>query len=521
MLRPVPRFFNTAGPNNPDDHYTLPVLARLPEVRALIDKKLYFVLHAPRQVGKTTSLLTLARELTAEGTYTAALLTMETGAPFSNDPGAAEAAILSAWLNYGLYQLPAELRPPPWPEAPPGSRIGAALSAWAQASPRPLVIFLDEIDALRDDTLLSVLRQIRSAYAGRPEHFPASLALIGLRDVRDYKVASGGREHLGTSSPFNIKAESITLRNFTSEEVAALYAQHTAETGQIFLPEATDRAFYLTRGQPWLVNALARQLTEVLVKDRGQSITLADVDRAKEILILRQDTHLDSLAERLREPRIKAILEPMLAGEMLGDVPDDDRRFAIDLGLVRRTEQGGLDVANPIYREVIARVLASGPRDSLPQIAPTWLKPDGRLDAARLLEAFLAFWRAHGEALLGSAPYHEIAPHLVLMAFLHRVINGGGSLDREYALGRGRMDLCLRYGPDTLAMEIKVWRPKAKDPLAEGLIQLDGYLAGLGLDTGWLVIFDRRPKRKKSGETRAESSPARTASGRQIIVVRA
>ena len=520
MLRPVPRFFNTAGPNNPDDHYTLPVLARLPDVRGLIDQKLYFILHAPRQVGKTTSLLNLARELTAEGTYTAVLLTMETGAPFSDDPGAAEAAILRAWLSYGLFQLPAELQPPPWPEAPPGSRIGAALSAWAQVAPRPLVIFFDEIDSLRDDALISVLRQIRGGYPSRPQRFPASLALIGLRDVRDYKVASGGRAHLGTSSPFNIKAESITLRNFTGEEVAALYAQHTAETGQVFLPEATQRAFYLTQGQPWLVNALARQLTEVLVKDRSQPITPADVDRAKEILILRQDTHLDSLAERLREPRIKAILEPMLAGQMLGDVPDDDRRFAIDLGLVRRTEQGGLDVANPIYREVVARVLASGTRDSLPQIAPTWLKPDGRLDSARLLDAFLAFWRAHGEALLGTAPYHEIAPHLVLMAFLHRVINGGGSLDREYALGRGRMDLCLRYGPDTLAIEIKVWRPKAKDPLAEGLTQLDGYLAGLELDTGWLVIFDRRLKRRKS-EARAEASPAQTPSGRHVIVVRA
>jgi hypothetical protein len=521
MLRLVPRFFNTAGPNNPDDHYTLPVLARLPDVRGFIDKKLYFVLHAPRQVGKTTSLLTLARELTAEGTYTAVLLSMEVGAPFSSDPGAAEAAVLTFWRQNALKQLPTELQPPPWPEASPGSRIGEALAAWASASSRPLVVFLDEIDALSNDALVSVLRQIRSSYSNRPTRFPWSLALIGLRDVRDYKIASGGREHLGTSSPFNIKAESITLRNFTSDEVDALYAQHTAETGQVFLPEALNHAFYLTQGQPWLVNALARQLTEVLVKDRSQPITLADVDRAKEILILRQDTHLDSLAERLREPRIKAILEPMLAGQMLGDVPDDDRRFATDLGLVRRTSQGGLDVANPIYREVIARVLASGPRDSLPQIAPTWLKPDGRLDFDRLLDAFLAFWRAHGEALLGTAPYHEIAPHLVLMAFLHRVINGGGSIDREYALGRGRMDLCLRDGLDTLALEIKVWRPKAKDPLAEGLIQIDGYLAGLGLDTGWLVIFDRRPKRKRSGETRAESSPATTPSGRRVIVVRA
>src|SRR5690606_38323354 len=242
---------------------------------------------------------------------------------------------------------------------------------------------------------------------------------------------------------------------------------------------AVERAFHLTQGQPWLVNALARQLTEVLVPDAARPITAADVDEAKELLIRRQDTHLDSLMDRLREPRVKAILEPMLAGDLLGDVSEDDRRFAVDLGLLRRSALGGLEVANPIYREIIVRTLPGGPSDSLPQIPTTWLTPGGQLDDAALLAAFLAFWRQHGEPLLGSAPYHEIAPQLVLMAFLHRVVNGG-SIEREYAIGRGRMDLCLRYGGRVLAIEIKVWRPGKGDPRTEGLEQLDGYLAGLG-----------------------------------------
>ncbi|AUX34501.1 MULTISPECIES: ATP-binding protein [Sorangium] len=402
----MPRWFNTAGPCNPADHYMLPPEERLPGVRDLIDRKAYFVLHAPRQIGKTTSLLTLAQALTREGRYVALLVSAEVGAPFPDDPGAAELAMLSEWRGLAGSQLPAELQPPPFPDAPPGQRIGAALRAWAQAAPRPLVVFLDEIDALRDITLISVLRQLRSGYPGRPHGFPHALALIGLRDVRDYKVASGGGDRLSTSSPFNIKVESLTLRNFTRDEVAALVAQHTAETGQGFHSSAVDRAFELTQGQPWLVNALARQLVDVLVKDRAQPITAADVDRAKEILIERQDTHLDSLVERLREPRIRAVIEPMLAGGTLGDVPEDDRRFAVDLGLVRRAAEGGLVIANPIYREIIVRQLASGVRDSLPRIPATWLTPDGRLDADRLLDAFLSFWRQHGEPLLGAAPYH-------------------------------------------------------------------------------------------------------------------
>ncbi len=193
--------------------------------------------------------------------------------------------------------------------------------------------------------------------------------------------------------------------------------------------------------------------------------------------------------------------------------------FAVDIGLVRLTAEGGLDVANLIYREVIALKLASGTRASLPQIPATWLTPEGRLDTGRLLDAFLAFWKQHGEPLLATAPYHEIAPHLVLMAFLHRVCNGGGTLQREYALGKGRMDLHLCYGPDTVAIEIKVWRPRQKDPLDEGLAQIDAYLARLGLATGWLVLFDRRSRRAPI-EKRMSTRKAKTPGGRQVVVVR-
>jgi type II secretory pathway predicted ATPase ExeA len=512
------RFFNTAGPCKPDMHYMLPATARLPDVMELIQRQNYFVLHAPRQTGKTTALLALAQELTKSGHYTAVLVSMEVGAPFEDDPGKAEAAILSSWRDSVEWQVSPDLYPPPWPDDVSGRRIGAALKTWATTSQRPLVVFLDEIDALQDDALISVLRQLRSGYAGRPHAFPWSLALIGLRDVRDYKVASGGSERLYTSSPFNIKAESITLRNFIAEEVAALYQQHTDETGQIFTPEAMARAFYLTQGQPWLVNALAAQAVDKLVPDRATPITPAHIDEAKEILIQRQDTHLDSLAERLREPRVRQVIAPMLAGEIAPDIPVDTIRFMLDLGLCRSDPIDGLVIANPIYREIIPRMLSYSMMTTLPRIDPFWLTPEGKMDPAKLLEAFLAFWKQHGEPLLKSAPYHEIAPHLVLMAFLHRVVNAGGTIEREYAIGTRRMDICVRYGEVVQAMELKVWRDGESNPLHKGLSQLDSYLAGLGVETGWLVIFDQRSGLPDIAE-RTRTEPATTPTGREVIVV--
>jgi hypothetical protein len=517
----MPRWFNTAGPCRADIHYMLPPTVRLPQMARLIAQESYFVIHAPRQTGKTTAMLALAKQLTDSGAYTAIMVSVEVGSPFNAYPEQAERVILDAWLDTARVYLPESLVPSiDWEQAEPGRRIGFTLRQWAEHSPRPLAIFIDEIDSLQNETLLSVLRQLRDGYPSRPQAFPHSLGLIGLRDVRDYKVAAGGSERLNTASPFNIKVRSLTLRDFTQDEVAELYAQHTLDTGQSFAAEAIAYAFELTQGQPWLVNALAKEIVEEMVVDPAQTITIEHFQQAKEILIQRKDTHLDSLAERLREPRVRAIIEPMLAGQELGETPDDDRQFLVDLGLVRRDPAGGLVIANPIYREVIPRVLTGGTQDSLPSIAPSWLTTDGELDGDRLLEAFLAFWRQHGEPLLRSAAYHEIAPHIVLMAFLHRVANGGGSLDREYAIGSDRMDICLRYRKTTLGIELKVWRDRRPDPLVKGLEQLDGYLARLGLDTGWLVIFDRRSNQPPI-EERTTTEIATTTNNRKVTVIRA
>jgi hypothetical protein len=493
---------------------------RLPDVMRLIAQQSYFVLHAPRQTGKTTAMLSFAQELTGSGHYIAVLVSAETGAPFSHDVDAAEQAILGSWRSALRSRLPDELQPPPWPDAPAGSRIREALRLWAASMPQPLVLFLDEIDALQDAALLSVLRQLREGYADRPHGAPHALALIGLRDVRDYKVASGGSARLSTASPFNIKTRSLTLGNFTADDVRTLYAQHTADTGQIFLPKAAARAFELTQGQPWLVNALAKVAVEELAPDPTIPIAPALIDQAKDVLIQRQDTHLDSLAERLREPRVRAIIEPLLAGTVPAELPADDVQFVQDLGLVRLDPQAGLVIANPIYAAVIPRTLTTTTRAFMPAVTPTWLDAQGRLIPERLREAFLTFWRQHGQPLLGTTAYHEIAPHLVLMAFLDRVANGGGRIEREAAVGRGRLDLRLEYGDVVLPIEVKVWRDGAGDPREDGIAQLDRYLHGLGVATGGLVIFDQRRGQPPIAE-RTTAEDATTLSGRQVTVIRA
>ena len=522
----MPRFFNTAGPNNPQWHYTVPAAQRLPDARDLIEQQGYFVVHAPRQTGKTTTLRALARELTAEGRFAAMHFTCEEASVAGDRYGAAVRAILHHLRDAAEKALPPELRPPPFPEAPDERLLAAALQAWTEACPRPLVLVFDEIDSLVGESLISVLRQLRAGYPGRPGHFPWSLILCGMRDVRDYKLASGGAPpRLGSSSPFNIKVASSRLGDFSPEEVRDLYGQHTAETGQAFTEEAFARVYELTAGQPWLVNALANEIVSGMKVPASEAITPAHMDQAKERLILARATHLDSLLARLREPRVQRILEPLIAGRTMGgDELEDDVKYARDLGLIARTNP--IRVANPIYREVIVRVLATAVEVNVTDEPRAFVLPDGRLAFRKLLRAFAAFWREHGAAMLGATPYHEVAAQLVFMAFLQRIVNGGGYVDREYGVGRGRIDLLVRWpyrladgrpAVQRRAIELKVWRPGAPDPLEKGLSQLDGYLRSLGLRRGTLVIFDRRSKAVR----KARFLDTKTRSGRAVRLLRA
>lgn len=524
----MPRRFNTAGPCRPDWHYMIAADRRLPEAPGLVEQRAYFVVHAPRQTGKTTAIRALAEGLTASGRYAALYVSCEVGEAAGDDFGEAQRAILANLRLGASLFLPAELQPPPFPDAPDSLLLGTALSAWAGVCPRPLVLFFDEIDALRGQSLISVLRQLRSGFPNRPGGFPASIVLCGLRDVRDYKAASGGdADRLGTASPFNIKLKSLRLGDFAREEVEELYRQHTRETGQPFTEAALARAFELTAGQPWLVNALAREIIEEMALPVSEPITADHVEAAKERLIYARVTHLDSLVARLHEPRIRRVLEPVLAGTLTsGDSYQDDVQYARDLGLLAPSNP--VRVANPIYHEVIARVLAGDAELQVQAEPKSFVLLDGRLDFDRLLGEFAAFWREHGEVLTAGLSYHEVAPQLVLMAFLHRVVNGGGFVDREYGVGRGRIDLLVRW-PYTeagqrrwqrQAMELKVWREGEKDPLSKGLAQLDEYLERLSLDEGVLVIFDRRSE-AGDAESRTRFEHTQSPSGRKVVVLRA
>lgn len=492
---PMRPSFNIAGPCLPGEHYMVPPRRRLGRALELIDEGKYFTLTAGRQTGKTTSLYWLVSHYRQVGTASALWVDLQI-AREEPDPAVAFDAILRCLDRAVQADLPEVGVPADRASylVTPAAALELYLGDLARRCPLPLVVLFDEADGLVGKTMVSFLTQLRAGYIGRSRHpFPHSVALVGMRQVRDYALAEQDRRAiswLGTTSPFNITADALTLPTFTRADVEDLLAQHTAATGQRFEPEAVARVFELSQGHPWLVNALADQAVRREVPDRTDPVTAEHVEAAKERIILDRRTHIDSLIAKLREPRVRRILDPMIAGERTrGDALDDDFAYVIGLGLLRRNN-GTYEIANPIYREVIPRALTYVDQGQIQIQTAPFVRADGSLDVPKLLAAWQTFWREDGHLAAEGFSYRESGPHLMLMAFLQRILNGGGRIEREYALGRGALDLIIEWKGARHVIEVKLRRDSYTEERA--LEQVAGYLDSLCQGEGWLVLFDLR-----------------------------
>ena len=506
------RRFNIAGPVRADDHYIVPPLERmdLGEVLDLIRTKQYFVLRAPRQTGKTSALIALRDLLNSgeAGDFRCVDVNVEPAQVARDDVASGIGGVLGGIADSAMLlgdDYPAGAWRNVLAEAGPYSAFGSFLTRWCMANPAPLVLLVDEFDSLVGDTLLSVLRQLRAGYPQRPEAFPASVVLCGVRDVRDYRMESSTGAMIAGGSPFNIAAKSLRLGDFTEAETRALMAQHTDETGQPFTAAAQEAVWTQTCGQPWLVNALCAGacFENEAGRDRSRAIEADDIHAARETLILSRRTHLDQLAHKLGEERVRRVIGPILSGaQPQHDGPDLE--YARDLGLLAADSPPR--IANPIYREVVPRELGYIVQSSLDMEAVWYLDDAGRLDMTKLLTAFRMFFAEHAEHWLGRfGNYPEAAPQLILQAYLQRIVNGGGRIEREYGLGRGRTDLLVLWPREAgqpsdlwerFVIECKVLRDSDRKSLAstvaQGIEQTSGYMAQCGAAEGHLVVVDRR-----------------------------
>lgn len=509
-MKPVPKFFNTAGPMKPELHYCINPLLRfdLEEIESLIRQNKYFILHAPRQTGKTSCLLALRDYINAQGEYYAVYANVEGGQAMRNQVEEVIDGVIDIITLQLQMILKSEMPKTLASQIKQGSaasvKLTEYLSLLCQELDKPLLLFIDEIDSLVGDSLVSVLRQIRAGYANRPQAFPQSIILCGVRDVRDYRIVLSNQDIVTGGSAFNIKAESLRLGNFSREEIRELYRQHTSATGQEFDEACFPLIWQATEGQPWLVNALGYEVTMNMRENRDRSVRIIPemMYRAQERLIYRRDTHIDILIDKLREERVRSVIAPILAnedGEVEQHLKDDDIQYVVDMGLVVRDKP--LRIANAIYREIIPRELTWARQQTLVQQSAWYLNPDNSINMEKLLLDFQDFFRQNADSWIERFDYKESGPQLLLQAFLQRVVNGGGYIDREYGLGRGRTDLLITkplaegYGGPVqrIVMELKIKRGEQESVIRKGLEQTAAYMdkCGGAINEGHFILFNR------------------------------
>ena len=492
--------FNTAGPCNSTKHYMLNPLRGIgKELMNLIEQEDYFVIHAARQSGKTTLLKELTCKINAVGKLYALYCSLEEVQELVEPEKGIPAIAKSIKAALNDHNMPSGFA-----ENADNNDINTtlrtSLNAYCKTLDKPLVIFFDEADCLANGTLITFLRQLRYGYVNRDSvPFIHSIALVGMRNIRDYKAhIRPESETLGSASPFNIVSKTMIISNFTYEDVTELYSQHTTATGQVFEKDAAQFIFEQTQGQPWLVNAIAIEAIEEICKsDYSIAITKDMAKQAIQNIILARGTHFDSLMERLRENRIRSVIQPLIMGEET-DRTTDNYLYAKDLGLIRDLN-GKVEPSNPIYAEVIIRAITCTAQEAIKNSKPNSDLPKyvigGKIDINHLLKDFQSFWRENSEIIWdelyeeGFREYKEASPHLVLQAFLQRVINGGGHISREMALGKKRADICIEWDGQKYPIEIKILRNS--NSIADGLAQTLEYAERCGAGESWLVVFDR------------------------------
>jgi hypothetical protein len=275
-----------------------------------------------------------------------------------------------------------------------------------------LVLFIDldgsDLPFASTRSLTSMLGQLRDGLGGRPHAFPSSVALCRRTELLSCQAAADDPPPPETAGPFSAAGKRVPAGNFTP----------------------------------------------------GARITAGHVDAARERLILAMAPDLRAAADQVGQPYLQDVLEPLLAGRL----SEDD-----DAAMVSLLRYGGLvtggrpvRITNPIYREVITRLLRPAPGEPASAGPPSLVLPDGRLDLPRLMNAYLAFLK-DVPALPGG--YNGF----YFMDLLRRLLGDDGHCDPHPA-GSATISVLTHksHGPDhlkRLAVEYKVWRKGRPDPL--------------------------------------------------------
>jgi GTPase SAR1 family protein len=470
------RFYNNSGPVNEVDHLCVSPIKRLDtnKVWQLILQKKYFLICGPKQCGKTSYLLALAKTINRNNFAKCLYFNVESLRGVQENLEESIRSVLfeissRARDTFGDDYLE-ELVMGILERRGPYQALNEFLTQWSKHSDKPIVLLVDEIDTLQDKVLTSILSQIRAGYDKRPAFFPQSIIFCATHDVIDKQ--------------FNIKDATLRLSFLRREDLDAMFKAQTEKHGIDIDKETIDRIWRYSAGQPWIISTLAGELFHEIAPAKGLSrISAEQVDEAIDNIIIKKGNHLEYLISKLQDDRVKRCLIPILSsGTLTQNIAEQDFTFIQELGLIKI--ERNVEIANDLYKEIIPRALIGPVSYMINLDGEEFLQNDGRIDTLKLLRSFQSFFRNHSDRLINLIDYGVAGYVLIFQALLQRLVDANNMVSREYGIGQGRIVLRLKRSYPVvqhttfILNPIRVWSyEKFKPMIAELVEEAAAYVA--------------------------------------------
>lgn len=475
MIKKATRYFNTSGPNIPDEHYTLTREKLIQRGIDLVKKRRYFTIWAPRQTGKSTYFRMLAKELEPKG-FQVLHINVE------NFKSATERSFLTFISNEFRETLQIQLK---------GRLFSEVYDELKRVADRKIILIIDEIEGLNDKIFGQFLHTIRSLYQDRDEHSLKSVILVGVTNIVGIVQDN--------ASPFNI-ADNLEVPYFSDEETFTLLHMHEEETGQLFNREVKEKICTVTANQPGLVNAFAYQLVErnpqKEIIDYNDYLIVEDWFLTEAI-----DKNIANIINKAKEYR--KFVETLLFTEekQLYKINDEKIKFLHSHGLLKKDKDGYVEFWVPLYKKAVYDAFypyVNGESGLFFRHVDSYslLDDGGQINFDKLMNNYKDYVKRRSfkyfrEKDPKTGKYMSLKEAALaysfetyIQAFLQEV-NGKSYLEPHSGLGK--CDLLLNIGRKEYVVEFKVYQSPSK--FHKGKEQLAYYAKTLGLNEAVYLVF--------------------------------
>lgn len=498
------RRFSSYGPVNPKLHYFVPREELVNKAYdSLIGKKSvegghYITVWAPRQCGKSWLMLETVEKIKKSGQYEAAIISMERAKKVSEEKEVLEIFIkkLNTAFNRSLPSIQSIRELPD--------------IFTQQFFEKPVILILDEFDALDERIINSFAGIFRDIYIGRinERHIKSSdksvllhgLALVGVRSVLGIENISG--------SPFNVQ-RGLNIPNFSHDEVKELFTAYEKETGHMIEPQVIDRLYSETKGQPGLTCWFGELLTEGFEHykpDTSRPLSMKDFERVYVAAtdILPNNNILNIISKAKTEPEKSFVLKMFQTDEKIKFRFDNPETNMLYMNGVIDKEEGKdqsyyVRFSCPFVQKRLFNYFSGDIFDEMGQLLEPFTDLEGivsttDLDVRGVMGLYQKYLDKNKSWLFKDVPrrsdlrVYEAVFHFNLYTYLDEFLRPKkGRVLPEFPTGNGKIDLLIQYGENIYGLELKSFTDQPG--FRSALEQAAHYGKQLGLSEIYLITF--------------------------------